>query len=72
MLDTSEYQKRVTDRKLYELRDIIVFEDGAYRLKNLPTERTINAIRNNLTSEEDVEFMKDLNYLRSILEKEAA
>lgn len=72
MLDTSEYQKRVTDRKLYELRDIIVFEDGAYRLKNLPTERTINAIRNNLTSEEDVEFMKDLNYLRSILEKEVA
>lgn len=70
MLDTSEYQKRVTDRKLYELRDIIVFKDGAYHLVNLPTERTMNAIINNLTAEEEVEFRKDMNNLKEMLEQE--
>ena len=59
--DMIEYQKRVTDRQVFEVRDIIVYEDGEYRLKNLPTEETLRAILVNLPGTEKDEFKEDMN-----------
>lgn len=66
-LDTMEYQRRITDRTLYSTRDIVVFEDGKYKVKNLPTEFTLNKIRKNLTAEERVQFEEDLENLKKCI-----
>ena len=50
----------MTDRKIFETRDIVVFENGAYRGVSMPSQQQISAIMGNLTREEGCEFQ---NYL---------
>ena len=60
MKDTIEYQKRMTDRQVFEVRDIVVYANGEYRFINMPTDETINAISANLSEEEKVQFVEEL------------
>lgn len=65
-LDSMEYYKRQTDREQCTFREIVKYENGVYVLKNLPTERTMLAIRNNLTSEEEEQFLADMKMIQEI------
>lgn len=58
--DTIEYQKRVTDRQVFEVRDIVVYEDGEYKLVNKLTDNAIHDICLNLPGNEKEEFLNDL------------
>lgn len=48
----AEYFTRVTDRKIFKTRDIIVYKDGQYEYANRISEPSIKAIRSHLTIEE--------------------
>lgn len=63
-LDTIEYQKRMTDRDLFATRDIVVFEDGEYKFKNMPTKQLLEQMCNTLSEKEAELFMKELEELR--------
>lgn len=65
-IDAMEYYKRQTDRSQCTFREIVKFEDGQYVLKNFPTELTMLAIRNNLTSEEEAQFLADMKMIKEI------
>lgn len=51
-----EYFIRMTDRKIFKTNDIVVYDNGAYRACNPPSNVQINSIINNLTNEEQTEF----------------
>ncbi len=51
-MDTLENFKRNTDRAVYTSKDLVVFENGRYVFKNMPSETLMNKIRANLKSEE--------------------
>lgn len=51
-IDTLENQKRITDRALFETRDLVVFEEGRYVFKSLPSGELMEHIYNSLTEKE--------------------
>ena len=51
-LDTIENQKRQTDRSLFETVDLVVFENGKYVFKNMPSQNLIDHINLSLPEEE--------------------
>ena len=51
-----EYFIRMTDRKIFKTNDIVVYDNGAYRACNPPSNVQINSIIKNLTNEELTEF----------------
>lgn len=51
-IDTIEHQRRITDRSLFETRDLVVFEDGEYKFKTLPSDELMQHIFNSLTESE--------------------
>jgi len=52
----TEYARRSTDRKTYEYRDIIRYEDGNYVLVNKISEKNITEMKENMTEPEIVIF----------------
>lgn len=56
-----EFFIRMTDRKIFETRDIVVYENGTYKACSPPSCFQIKSIMNNLTSEEQSEFKSYLN-----------
>lgn len=62
-LDQMEYARRSTDRKLYEERDIVIYQEGKYYFNAYPSERTMVEIKSRLSYEEEQEFMSDLKYI---------
>lgn len=55
-----EFFIRMTDRKVFETRDIIIYENGVYKACSPPSRYQINSIMSSLTEEEQSEFK---NYL---------
>ncbi len=55
---TTDYYSRVTDRKVFDTKDIVVWENHKYIVKNKISERMRNEILNNLKEEERQEFLK--------------
>lgn len=51
----SEYYKKKNRRYTFRTADIVVLEDGKYRLKNKPSIRALKAMYYNLTEEEKIE-----------------
>ncbi len=47
-----ENYRRGTDRAVYTSRDLVVFENGKYVFKNLPSEALMAKIRLNLKSDD--------------------
>lgn len=66
-VNQNEYFKRVTDRESFKINDIIVYEDGEYRLVNMPSQRTMDEIRNIIGSREQSLFDQDMEYCRMYL-----
>ncbi len=65
-LDTMENYKRGTDRAVYTTRDLVVFEDGKYVFKNLPSKRLMDKIYLNLKSEDQKTlFEKEFEQIRN-------
>ena len=67
--DTMEYYRRVTDRQVFETRNIMEWHDGRYIMTNMPTEETMMEIRNNLTADDEKLFLKDMEMLRVMMEE---
>ena len=57
--DTMEYQKRMTDRQVFEARDIVRYENGRYVLVNLPTEDAMHTIEMNMPANRREEFKRE-------------
>ena len=51
-----EYFLRMTDRKIFETRDIVRYENGVYRGISRPSIKQLNEIKLNLTDKEQVDF----------------
>jgi len=74
--DTIEYQKRVTDRQVFETVNIMEWvpnEEGAaskgrYVMRRMPSDEMMLAIRANLSVEEEKQFLKDMELLASKIE----
>lgn len=64
--DEKEFFKRITDRDLFETRDLVSYVNGEFVLRNLPSDVMINEIRKKLTLDEEAEFERDMRMLRSI------
>lgn len=64
--DELEYWKRETDRKPFEERQLLHYENGEFVLDNLPSETMMNEIRLKLTSEEEKEFDRDMNMIKNL------
>ncbi|NLX76507.1 MAG: Flp pilus assembly complex ATPase component TadA [Clostridiaceae bacterium] len=56
-----EFFIRMTDRKIFETRDIVVYDNGTYKACSPPSNAQIRSIINNLTGEEREEFKSYLN-----------
>lgn len=56
-----EFFIRMTDRKVFETRDIVVYDNGTYKACSPPSNAQINSIMRNLTTEEQEEFKTFLN-----------
>ncbi len=66
--DTMEYYHRVTDRQVFETRNIMEWRDGKYIMVNMPTEETMMEIRNNLTADDEKLFLQDMEMLKGLIE----
>ncbi len=64
--DTIEYHKRVTDRQVFEVRDIVKYENGRYHLLNMPSEEMLEQMKLRLTDEEKKEFDAEFKKMRGI------
>lgn len=51
-----EFFIRMTDRQIFETRDIVIYENGSYKACSPPSSMQIISIMKNLTSEEQSEF----------------
>ncbi|MEE1255640.1 MAG: ATPase, T2SS/T4P/T4SS family [Lachnospiraceae bacterium] len=67
--DELEYWKRITDRKPFDERDLVRYVNGEFVLVNLPSEAMINEIKKKLTEEEEEQFMKDMEMIRTLPRK---
>lgn len=56
-----EYFMRVTDRKIFETRDIVIYENDAYKGVSRPSLKQLNEIGRNLTKKEQEDFGAYLN-----------
>ena len=52
LLDSMESYKRVTDRQLFETKDLVVWEDGKYVFKSMPSEALMERIFTALPKDE--------------------
>ena len=66
IIDTREYEKRVTDRQIFEANDIIRYFDGEYMVVQIPSLFMRQMMELNMTPEERDEFRADMAYLNSI------
>lgn len=56
-LDTmTEYFVRVTDRKIFEVRDVVVWENGEYKAQNPISENSFNEMLKHMTDREKAQF----------------
>lgn len=67
--DELEFWKRTTDRKPFEGRDLVRYENGEFVLVNLPSEAMMNEIKKKLTAAEELQFMKDMEMIKALPRK---
>lgn len=67
--DELEYWKRETDRKQFDERQLMHYENGEFVLDNLPSEKMMDDIRRKLTKEEEVLFDADMQMIKNLQRK---
>lgn len=70
--DELEYWKRETDRKQFDERQLMHYENGEFVLDNLPSEKMMDDIRRKLTKEEEVLFDADMQMIKNLQRKPVA
>ena len=65
--DQLEYQKRVTDRQVFETVNLCEWKDGKYYMRRMPTEETMMEIRSKLSVAEEEMFIKDMKALEKMI-----
>lgn len=70
--DTREFYKRITDRELFTTRDIVVWQDGAFYLKNMPSDEMLADIRSKLSDADRMHFDRDLETISQYICREEA
>jgi len=60
---TREFYRRMTDRRIFITKDIVICENGAYKAVSKPSKAQISGIKENLKDEEKAEFDNYLNTL---------
>ena len=77
-MDTIEYQKRVTDRQVFETVNLVEWipndtntDDitGRYVMRHMPSEEMMMDIRSKLSAKEEQLFLKDMETLRNMIEE---
>ncbi len=58
---TREFYIRMTDRKIFETRNIVIYDNGEYKAISAPSSGQIDAMKKNLTGKEENEFNDFLN-----------
>ena len=58
-----EFQRRVTDRQAFEVRNIVTYKDGKYYLVNMPSEEIMKMIELNLSDSDRAIFRQELEAL---------
>lgn len=67
--DELEYWKRETDRKMFEERQLMHYDNGEFVLDNLPSEKMMDDIRSKLTKEEEAQFNADMEMIKALKRK---
>ena len=67
-IDQIEYMHRVTDRRLFETKNIIEYHNGKYKLVNMPSKETLQRINQLLTEKEAAEFAADIEKMIELSE----
>ena len=70
--DELEYWKRETDRKQFDERQLMHYENGEFVLDNLPSEKMMDDIRRKLTKEEEVLCDADMQMIKNLQRKPVA
>lgn len=65
-MDIRHYFKCITDRKLFEVSNIVEYQNGHFVLVNMPSATMMNEIREKLTVEERIEFDSDMIKIQNI------
>lgn len=64
--DTQEYERRVTDRQIFDANDIIIYFDGEYIVKQIPSKYMRDMMELNMTPEERKQFRDDMAFLNRV------
>lgn len=67
-VDTIEYQRRMTDRQLFDVKNIVEWHNGKYYMVNMLSDDIIHQIRNRLSPEEESQFLDDMKMLKNIMQ----
>lgn len=79
-MDTIEYQKRVTDRQVFESVNLVEWvpndtntDDitGRYVMRHMPSDEMMMEIRSKLSAKEEQLFLQDMETLRGMIEEKA-
>ena len=68
-INTMEYQRRITDRKLFDTMNIFEYQNGEFVVVNMPTDKTVESIKKCLSDTERASFEADLDTMRQKLEQ---
>ncbi len=80
-IDTVEYQKRITDRQVFETVNLVEWvpndtdtDDitGRYIMRRMPSNEMMMEIRSKLSTKEEQLFLQDMETLRSLIEEKQA
>lgn len=63
--DTKEYYKRMTDRRTFEVKNIVEYHNGKYIMVNPLSEEMMLQMRNSLSDEDEKLFLHDMEILES-------
>ncbi len=63
-IDTMENQKRATDRALFDTRELVVFEDGKYVFKNLPSNALLEEMKTKLSQVEIDKMLEEFENIK--------
>ncbi len=64
--DTRAFYKRMTDRRMFDVNEMVVCHEGCFILKNMPTETTIAEMRSKFSVEELEQFDNDMKYIQKL------
>lgn len=69
MGDMREFFKRMTDRNMFEVRELVRYIDGAFVLVNLPSDDMMAEMRSKFSAQDEAEFDADLEMIKEVSDR---